>query len=203
MTALDQYISHLDNLVKQLSPTEIHKLHQQIGRKIRQRVKNSIKSNTAPDGTAFTPRHHKIASRPLHPNEQLSSEQPFLYSGKLRRFRTLRTALTSPSKYNPNYLTGWEYSAQQVQTFARAHIGIPSQTQKAKLMFRKIHQYKYLKSKADSHQASIGFLTGLSAYIAAAHQYGEDTRPERQLLGFSDDDLRTIEETLIHHLSLH
>ena len=42
---------------------------------------------------------------------------------------------------------------------------------------------------------------GLAAYIAAAHQEGEGNRPARTLLGFSPEDMRTIEETVVRHLS--
>ena len=68
-------------------------------------------------------------------------------------------------------------------------------------MFRKIHQYKFLQLKAQSHEAAIGFLSGLTGYIAAAHQYGAETRPERTLLGFSESDLQLIQHILKEHLN--
>ena len=66
-------------------------------------------------------------------------------------------------------------------------------------MFRKLHQYKYLKLKATDNEAAVGFMSGLAAYIAAAHQYGEDGRPARALLGFSAEDLSLIEELVIQY----
>lgn len=61
-------------------------------------------------------------------------------------------------------------------------------------------QNKYLKQKIDANSAAVGFMHGLAAYIAAAHQEGEGNRPARTLLGFSSEDMRTIEETVVRHL---
>ena len=66
-------------------------------------------------------------------------------------------------------------------------------------MFKKLHQYKYLKLKTTDNEAAVGFMHGLAAYIAAAHHYGEDGRPARELLGFSAEDLSLIEELVIQH----
>ena len=69
-------------------------------------------------------------------------------------------------------------------------------------MFRKINQYKFLKLKATQYEAAIGFMSGLTAHIAAAHQSGLENRPERQLLGFSVEDLHLIEDMLVEYLAI-
>ena len=81
----------------------------------------------------------------------------------------------------------------------RSKIGRMDNSSRGKLMFKKLHQYKYLKLKITDHEATVGFMHGLAAYIAAAHHYGEDGRPARELLGFSAEDLSLIEELVIQH----
>lgn len=110
------------------------------------------------------------------------------------------------TNFNPNYVEGFALSDSAleggVSKFSRSFIYVRGKPRlRDKLMFRRIHQYKYLKMKASTHEAAIGFLGGLVGYIAAAHQYGEDGRPERSLIGFSDEDLHLIEQMLIQHLS--
>lgn len=114
------------------------------------------------------------------------------------------------SPYDPDYVQGFALSRggslgqDGVSKFNRKYIYVLGQERisvlKQKLMFRKIHQFKYLKMKADSHGTAVGFMTGLTGYIAAAHQYGEDNRPERPLLGFSDEDLNLIEAMIWQHV---
>lgn len=110
------------------------------------------------------------------------------------------------SSYDSDYVQGFALSRggslgqDGVSKFNRKFIYVPDKSGKKriheKLMFRKINQFKYLKLEATSHEAAIGFLSGLTAYIAHAHQYGEGNRPQRKLLGFSDDDLQIVETVL-------
>ena len=93
------------------------------------------------------------------------------------------------SKFNRNYI--------------RVLDGKPTKERLKKRMFTKISRAKYLQSKINSLGVAIKFVSGLTAYIAAAHQYGDDGRPERHLLGFSDDDLDTIEQLVISHMAAH
>lgn len=113
--------------------------------------------------------------------------------------------------YDPDYVQGYAETRNGtlgldgVSKFNRKHIYVPdskSPSIKVKLMFRKINQYKYLQLRATSHEAAIGFLKGLTAYIAAAHQYGEDNRPVRKLLGFSDEDLAFIQNLVWQHFHM-
>lgn len=187
MNGLDLYIERLDGLVKQLTPVQQKHLLHKIGRQIRQNNKRRIAANIAPDGAAFTARQ----GTPSAPLKSLRAGQDFLYHGKIHRYRTLKD-------YGSHYI-GWDYHTRNTFKAIKDQIRRPIGGLRQKVMFRKIHQYKYLKLKADSHEAAIGFLGGLVGHIAAAHQYGQDNRPERTLLGFSDDDLAMIEQTVMQH----
>ena len=77
-------------------------------------------------------------------------------------------------------------------------------------MFSKIRQAKHLKAFATAGAAEVGFI-GATARIARVHQYGLRDRigrngpqhqyPQRELLGFSDADLRLVQDFLIDHLA--
>jgi phage virion morphogenesis protein len=77
-------------------------------------------------------------------------------------------------------------------------------------MFKKVRTATYLKAKGDSNTISVGF-TGRIARIARVHQYGLKDRAERgaqdvryaqrEMLGFTENDLDVIRETLMQHLT--
>lgn len=190
MNELDQYILHIDHLVQQLSPAQSLNLMRKIGSKIRQSNKQRIRANTEPDGNAFTPSKAHANGRKTR---RIGVEQTFLYKGKLHRYRTIHD-------YGDYYI-GYDYHTHATFQAHKNKIYLPTGDGRRRQMFRKIHQYKFLKLKAQSHEAAIGFLSGLTGYIAAAHQYGTETRPERTLLGFSEGDLQLIQHILQEHLN--
>lgn len=188
MDALTQYLNHLDGMIRRLSPVARAGLTRQIGRILRQRRKESIKANTTPDGAAFTPRktpavNYRVAAA-------LRKGQPFFYNGQLRRFKTLRDR-------GDRYI-GFEYTSGHLFTARKDRIGKPMRNQ---LMFRKLNQFRFLRMRTDANEAAVGFFGGLTGYIAAAHHEGIDGRTGRQLLGFSEQDMRIIEEQLVAHLA--
>ncbi|MFC3549456.1 phage virion morphogenesis protein [Lysobacter cavernae] len=77
-------------------------------------------------------------------------------------------------------------------------------------MFRRIAKTDYLKAQATEHDVTVGFY-GRIARIARVHQEGLADRvsrggptvryERRQLLGFTDVDLRMISDLLIEHLA--
>lgn len=79
-----------------------------------------------------------------------------------------------------------------------------------KTMFTKLRTAKYLKAKASADSAEVGFV-GRIAQIARVHQLGLRARvdrdgpqydyPQRQLLGFTDQDRELIQDSLLRHLS--
>ncbi|MEO3714009.1 phage virion morphogenesis protein [Roseateles flavus] len=78
-------------------------------------------------------------------------------------------------------------------------------------MFSKLRTARYLKTEATPDEAVVAF-TGMVARIAGVHQLGlrdkvdrlrriEVQYPARQLLGFSADDARTVEDLVLEHLA--
>ena len=177
MNELQHYADRLDALVRQLEPAQIRKLTRELARTIRLSVKQRIAANQAPDGSAYTPRSG-LQGRPLRKGEILRQDQPFIVGGELKKFRRIKTARSDPKGYDPKLEMGWEYGASEVRRYHRSSITIPR-------------------------------AGGLIADIAAQHQEGSPRRPShlksglpaRPLLGFSAQDLRTIEALLISHLA--
>lgn len=80
---------------------------------------------------------------------------------------------------------------------------------KRKLMFQKIIRQKYLKPEYSSQGASVGF-TGFISLVATEHQYGLRGRinerisakyPQRELLGFTQNEIDMIEEAIVNHVA--
>lgn len=83
---------------------------------------------------------------------------------------------------------------------------------KRKAMFAKLRTVRHLKVRSNGNEVSVGF-NGSSAAIAAVHQYGLTARPskekdfkvqyaQRELLGFTEEDIEMIEDLIIEKLSL-
>lgn len=83
---------------------------------------------------------------------------------------------------------------------------------KRKAMFAKLRTAKYLKIRANGNEVLVGF-NGSSATIAAVHQYGlkgtvnrnkgvKVQYAQRELLGFSDEDVELIENLILEQLSV-
>ncbi|WP_434771143.1 phage virion morphogenesis protein [Pseudomonas entomophila] len=78
-------------------------------------------------------------------------------------------------------------------------------------MFRKLRTADHLKARGDAAGATVGF-TGRVARIAKVHQQGLRDRAQRgappvkyarrMLLGLTDQELETIRNTLLNHLSI-
>lgn len=77
-------------------------------------------------------------------------------------------------------------------------------------MFQKLRAASFLKVQGDGNAITVGF-TGRIARIARVHQYGlkdgaEPGAPvvkyaKRELLGFTEDDLELIRDSLLAHLT--
>ena len=78
-------------------------------------------------------------------------------------------------------------------------------------MFVKLKTARFLKVRSSSNEVTVGF-GGRASTIAEVHQYGKAvtmgkrrkrvTLPQRELVGFSDEDRALIEELVIEQLSL-
>lgn len=82
---------------------------------------------------------------------------------------------------------------------------------KRKVMFAKLRTARFLKVRSNSNEITVGF-SGNNAKIAEIHQYGLKGRVQRQreykvqyaqreLLGFSDQDLEMIEKLVVEQLN--
>ncbi|BFU60767.1 MULTISPECIES: phage virion morphogenesis protein [Rodentibacter] len=82
---------------------------------------------------------------------------------------------------------------------------------KRKAMFAKLRTARHLKVRSNGNEVSVGF-NGSSAAIAAVHQYGlsgtvdrkkgiKTKYAQRELLGFTNEDLEEIETLIIDQLS--
>jgi len=77
-------------------------------------------------------------------------------------------------------------------------------------MFARLRQAKYLRLQSTSNAIAIAFASRVSR-IARVHQYGLRDRPgrgqddvqydRRELLGFTEDDLEMIRDSLLSHLT--
>ncbi|WP_424404816.1 phage virion morphogenesis protein [Pasteurella sp. PK-2025] len=83
---------------------------------------------------------------------------------------------------------------------------------KRKAMFAKLKTARFLKVKANTNQVSVGF-TGNTAYLASVHQFGLVSRvhrkqnykveyAQRELLGFTEQDMDMIERLVIEQLGM-
>ena len=78
-------------------------------------------------------------------------------------------------------------------------------------MFQKLRTASYLKAQGDAKSVTVGF-TGRIARIARIHQYGLRDRiaprgpmaqyEQRELLGFSSEDLEQLKDAVLAHLDL-
>lgn len=83
---------------------------------------------------------------------------------------------------------------------------------KRKAMFAKLRTARHLKVRSNGNEVSVGF-NGSSTAIAAVHQYGlkgtvnrnkgvKVQYAQRELLGFSDEDVELIENLILEQLSV-
>lgn len=138
----------LAGLLAALSPEGRRRLTVDIAKKLRQQQQQRIKTQKAPDGTAYAVRKRQ----PLRARK-----------GRIKRE-----------------------------------------------MFAKLRTNRFMKASGNDSEAVVAF-TGKVQRIARVHQFGLKDRPgrnreevpypERQLLGFSPDDTRLIENLIIDHLA--
>jgi len=148
MSELSPFEKRLEALIASLSPAGRRRMTVDIARAMRQRQQQRIKSQTTPDGSAYTPR----------------KRQPI--KGKKGRIK--------------------------------------------REMFAKLRTSRYMKASGDDSSAAVEF-TGKVQRIARIHQSGLKDKPgrdspavqypERQLLGFSDDDQQLVESIIIRYLA--
>ncbi|EPJ7186850.1 phage virion morphogenesis protein [Citrobacter amalonaticus] len=148
MSDFAPFEQRLEALIASLSPAGRRRLTVDIAKAMRQRQQQRIKSQTAPDGSAYTPR----------------KRQPI--KGKKGRIK--------------------------------------------REMFAKLRASRHMKASGDDSSGAVEF-SGKVQRIARVHQSGLKDKPgrdspavqypERQLLGFSDDDQQLVESIIIRYLA--
>ena len=188
VNGLDLYIDHLDGLIRKLSPAQRRGLMKDIAVSLRHNNKRRISANIEPEGGAMMARK-TVPAEPLRKNARVRVGEVLQYRGHLVRMRTIKTAASAsnPSRrttkpHDADYVWGWDSEEGGIRKYRKTELGKPGGVRQ-KAMFRKLHLYKYLKQKIDANSAAVGFMHGLAAYIAAAHQEGEGSRPAVTLLG--------------------
>ncbi|MDA3440018.1 phage virion morphogenesis protein [Acinetobacter bereziniae] len=76
-------------------------------------------------------------------------------------------------------------------------------------MFSKLRTFRYLRNFSNADKVSVGFLNNV-VFVARIHQEGLSGRvdkngpvinyPKRELLGFTDSDIKMIENSVLKHL---
>ena len=198
--SLDRYLDNLDGLIQQLTPAQTAALTRQIGQELRRRTAARIKANVAPDGSAFVRRQGDAwKARSLREGETLKPGQRFgffkSHNLQLKNVinRDNRLVGVESTEGNPGY---------PASGFIKKFIYIRRPSASG-LMFRRLPNGRWLKSKTTTSEAAIGFMGGLMGQIAAEHQSGNHAKnlPSRELLGFAPDDLRYIQETIVSHIA--
>lgn len=195
MSYLDQYISNLDGLIQQLSPQATRQLTRELGQEMRRRNAARIKANVQPDGAAYLPRQgYGWKLRQLKPNETLKPGQKFNFFKE--RDLSLKFVRDKGNRFVGEDEDGC------MGGFLKKFIYIKTNAKKGR-MFRKMANFKWLKTKNNNNEAAFGFMSGIVGQIAAEHQAGNDAinLPAHELIGFSADDLRVIQETIIAYLA--
>lgn len=147
MSEFKPFEEKLKGLLDAMSPAARRRLAVDIAKRLRQSQQQRIKSQKAPDGTAYAPR------KPQRIREK---------KGRVKRE-----------------------------------------------MFAKIRANNYLKASGNNNAAVVGF-TGKVQRIARVHQLGlrskmspngrEVQYPERQLVGFSQEDIEIVQDSIINSL---
>ncbi|MGR3754421.1 phage virion morphogenesis protein [Edwardsiella anguillarum] len=197
-----------DGLLAKLSPASRTQLARDIARSLRQSQSQRITAQKNPDGSAFIQRKKQ--------QQKGGGQITFLYQkvGDSVEERTL-TAWRGGTKL----LIGYDPLRKNIRSFRKDRIVryLRRDTNEIKrplrlrnkVMFRKLRTTRYMKGKGDGQGATISFVNSVR-HMAAVHQYGLRDRvnryglevdyPQRQLLGFSAEDVRKIEDLVINHL---
>lgn len=203
-------------LIARLTPSSRRALTRKIAIEVRREQRDRIRSQRAPDGTAYTPRKSSGKSKKNKPVR-------FLY--KKPSASKAREAEMVSYQNRGNYMVGYDREAQGLRTFKRDRIekwlptdhiktsaAIQQGSIKRKAMFSKLRTARFMKTATTSDSATVEFV-GRDAMIAAVHQYGLDDYvskgsklrikyPARPLLGVSEKTRNIVENAVIDHLNI-
>lgn len=206
----DALFSQLDavfaSILSGMSPAGRQRTARSVGTMLRRSQSQRIGRQEAPDGSKFPPRRRRVL--------RSQAGIGFIWQGEERRLRNWRATRGSRGRM----LTGFDEGRGAVRSFYRADIEryldisfneTRRDTTKADPMFRRLRTTRFLKARATSEGASVGF-SGVAARIARVHQYGLRDRvndsgamatyPRRELLGLNKADRMAIARQVIDSL---
>lgn len=176
-----------------------------VGQALRRSQQQRIKAQNNPDGAPYSSRRRKV----------LRSQQGvvFVWQGEVRRLKNWHGGRGKHGRT----ITGFDEERNDIRTFYRSDIeryieintqSVRRTTSKKVPMFQRLRNFRFLKMRADTGGASVGF-DGVAARIARVHQYGQRDQvgpgvfakyPVRELLGFTAGDEQMITEQVINSL---
>lgn len=203
-SALNTYLDELDELIQRLSSSERAGLMRNIGKELQGRNSRRILDNVDPQNVAYIPRTGRAWDlRRLREGETIRRHQKFNFF-KERDIELAFTRETYSKNGNPMVLGRRAEDKQpfwQASGFVREGIYVKDRRGKGKLrMFKKLGKQKWLRFRATSQEAAIGFMNGVVARVAAEHHYGMKGLPQRELIGLPKEDMEYIRNTVWEYL---
>ncbi|HIF6264382.1 TPA: phage virion morphogenesis protein [Raoultella ornithinolytica] len=202
---LDQVFAEI---LSAMTPARRLRTARGIATTLRRTQSQRIGKQTSPEGVPYPKRRRRVL--------RSQAGIGFIWQGEERRLRNWRATRGSRGRM----LTGFDEERGAVRSFYRADIEryldisfneTRRDTTKADPMFRRLRTTSFLKARATSEGASVGF-SGVAARIARVHQYGLRDRvndsgamatyPRRELLGLSKADRMAIARQVIDSLGV-
>ncbi|MEB6368999.1 phage virion morphogenesis protein [Klebsiella michiganensis] len=202
---LDQVFAEI---LSAMTPARRLRTARGIATTLRRTQSQRIGKQTSPEGVPYPKRRRRVL--------RSQAGIGFIWQGEERRLRNWRATRGSRGRM----LTGFDEGRGAVRSFYRADIEryldisfneTRRDTTKADPMFRRLRTTRFLKARATSEGASVGF-SGVAARIARIHQYGLRDRvndsgamatyPRRELLGLSKADRMAIARQVIDSLGV-
>lgn len=202
---LDQVFAEI---LSAMTPARRLRTARGIATTLRRSQSQRIGKQTSPEGVPYPKRRRRVL--------RSQAGIGFIWQGEERRLRNWRATRGSRGRM----LTGFDEGRGAVRSFYRTDIEryldisfneTRRDTTKADPMFRRLRTTRFLKARATSEGASVGF-SGVAARIARVHQYGLRDRvndsgamatyPRRELLGLNKIDRMAIARQVIDSLGV-
>ncbi|MET1080313.1 MAG: phage virion morphogenesis protein [Pseudomonas sp.] len=202
-------------LLNKMEPAARRTLARDIARDLRRSTAQRIAGQRNPDGSRFEKRKPR--------KEPKTTPVRFIYQtpGAEPREVLMRSWV-----FKGGLMTGFDREADGIRSFRKdrivRHLPAPSgsgggtgtrgmarkQGAIRRRMFDRLRTAKHLKTRSDTHGATVGFF-GRVARLARIHQFGERDKvgkidyqyPKRELLGFTDADRELITALIVRHIN--
>lgn len=200
--ALTELNSEIAGLLARASTAERKKLSRVLVRDLRKRQIKRIREQKNPDGSPFTQRKAQFIT--------VQREMRFIWRGQQRNLKNWRQGRQTITGFDVDKGAQRSFRKGDIQRFIsvkKDRVKIKGKSKEAR-MFKKLATARYMRTFAGDNEAAIFFAPSAAA-IAAIHQYGMKEKlrnldiqyPVRQLLGFTVDDIRHIENLIINHFA--